>query len=90
MDLMAGSLVQGRLPARELQHLPLPGANNIAADPQRDIIYALGSSTTHGIQPFTTYLPPGTLAASVQSPAIPRKLDFRRCRSLRAVPRGRK
>jgi 6-phosphogluconolactonase (cycloisomerase 2 family) len=46
------------------------GANNIAADPQGDLIYALGSNSTSGIQPYTTIQNSGVLIPSTQT-ALP-------------------
>lgn len=43
------------------------GANNIAADPQGDLIYALGSNSTSGIQPYTTIQNSGVLIPSTQT-----------------------
>jgi hypothetical protein len=46
------------------------GANNIAADPQGDLIYALGNNSTSGIQPYTTIQNSGVLNPSTQT-ALP-------------------
>ncbi len=46
------------------------GANNIAADPQGDLIYALGSNSTSGIQPYVTIQNSGVLILSTQT-ALP-------------------
>jgi len=46
------------------------GVNNIAADPQGDLIYALGSNSTSGIQPYVTIQNSGVLIPSTQT-ALP-------------------
>ncbi len=46
------------------------GASNIAADPQGDLVYALGSNSTSGIQPYVTIQSSGVLIPSTQT-ALP-------------------
>jgi len=77
MDLTIGSLVQnavnvitGTVTGPGTSTLAFVGANNIAADPQGDIIYALGQNATNGIQPFTINSDE-SLTSNAQSLALP-------------------
>ena len=76
LDVTSGSVVQYTLTSSTAtgpgnSASAFAGANNIAADPQGDFIFALGLNATNGIQPFTTYLNGGALLAATQSPALP-------------------
>jgi 6-phosphogluconolactonase (cycloisomerase 2 family) len=75
MDVTSGSVVSNSVNAGTITG---PGtstpafaeANNLAADPQGDILYALGLNATNGIQPFTVDTIHKTLTAQTQT-ALP-------------------
>jgi 6-phosphogluconolactonase (cycloisomerase 2 family) len=76
LDVSSGSVVQYTLTSTTVTGpgstvSAFAGAANLAADPQGDFLFALGTSVTNGIQPFTTYLNGGALLAATQSPALP-------------------
>jgi 6-phosphogluconolactonase (cycloisomerase 2 family)/uncharacterized protein YjdB len=76
LDVTTGSLVENALNGTTISGpgtstMAFTGANNIAADPQGDIIYALGLNATNGIQPFVISPVDGSLTQSTQSPALP-------------------
>jgi 6-phosphogluconolactonase (cycloisomerase 2 family) len=76
LDVTTGSLVENALNGTTISGpgtstTAFTGANNIAADPQGDIIYALGLNATNGIQPFVISPMDGSLTQSTQSPALP-------------------
>jgi 6-phosphogluconolactonase (cycloisomerase 2 family) len=77
MDVTSGSVVSnaintnnGTINGPGSSTAAFVGANNLAADPQGDILYALGLNATNGIQPFTVDTIHGTLTAQTQT-ALP-------------------
>ena len=78
LDVTSGSVVQYTItPGTSTVAGPgatavaFAGANNLAADPQGDFIFALGLSAVNGIQPFVTYSGGVGLVASTAPTSLP-------------------